>query len=747
MGTCIICGSPANGDICATHEEDVFFDFRGDRPDQLTPNRYYRGSVDGFAEFGVFVDVGEVTGLLHRSEIPKRLESLSWDPGEEVFVQVLSIHDNGNIDLGWSLRQAEREFRGRLIDDPEIGDPVVPESLETDADTDESAAAATQAVDEEEPGETPEPEEPGGADPGGSDTSDAREPAGEAASAEAGAGSPGSRPADSAGSQPDATEGTEPSAGSTEAAVSEGGNAGGAAAAAATAATPEGTSESPAAERVPIDDLAESIGEIVAIEAEVTDIRQTSGPTVFETTDETGTVECAAFVEAGVRAYPGVEVGDVVQLIGEVEERRGDLQIETTSLEILEGEDAETVRTRLEDALTERARPTTTELLVDDPAIEVVADGLTDAAETIRRAVIDDRPVIIRHTATLEGYVAGTAIERALLPLVRAEHAEDDAEYHYVDRRPLDDEVYDVSAATSDVTNMLEAADRHDEKHPLFVLVDAGSTRESTDGLTFLSLYDAPSVVVDGGYADADAADAAEVLVSPTAAGAKPVPSGTLGVHLAALVNEDVRDDLRHLPATSYWGEIPDLYAELASEAGYDEATLQDLRNAVALEAFYQSYEDKRELIADLFWGERNRSLAAPISEQFEEKLETEIETARPHLERREEAGVTINVLDAEAYTHQYDFPPIDLLIEAIHRRELADTAGTAVTIGLKRDELHLESSAALDVRAIGEAVAEDVGGAGVTPRGGRDGRIEFLAGEREAVLEGVIDEVATWLG
>jgi RecJ-like exonuclease len=218
-------------------------------------------------------------------------------------------------------------------------------------------------------------------------------------------------------------------------------------------------------------------------------------------------------------------------------------------------------------------------------------------------------------------------------------------------------------------------------------------------------------------------------------------------VHLAALVNEDVRDDLRHLPATSYWGEIPDLYAQLASDAGYDEATLQDLRNAVALEAFYQSYEDKRELIADLFWGERNRSLAAPISEQFEEKLETEIETARPHLERREEAGVTINVLDAEAYTHQYDFPPIDLLIEAIHRRELADTPGTAVTIGLKRDELHLESSAALDVRAIGEAVAEDVGGAGVTPRGGRDGRIEFLAGERDAVLEGVIDEVATWLG
>ena len=132
MGTCIICGSPSDGDICDTHEEDVFFEFRGDGPEQLVANRYYRGRVDGFAEFGVFVDVGEVTGLLHRSEIPRRLESLDWDPGDEVFVQVLSVHDNGNIDLGWSLRQKSREFRGRLIQDPEIGKPVTPEHVEAE---------------------------------------------------------------------------------------------------------------------------------------------------------------------------------------------------------------------------------------------------------------------------------------------------------------------------------------------------------------------------------------------------------------------------------------------------------------------------------------------------------------------------------------------------------------------------------------------------------------------------------------
>jgi RecJ-like exonuclease len=489
------------------------------------------------------------------------------------------------------------------------------------------------------------------------------------------------------------------------------------------------------------------VGDIVVLEGEIDAVRQTSGPTVFTVADETGAVDCAAFKEAGVRAYPDVDVGDVVRLVGEVERRRGSIQVETTSLESLSGEDRDGIAQRLEAARIERARPNNTDLLVEDPGIEVVSEQLIDGATTIRRAVFDDRPVIIRHTATLEGYVAGTAIERALLPLIREEHAESDAEYHFVDRRPLDDDVYDLDAATDDVTNMLEAADRHGEKHPLFVLVDAGSTRESIEGLQFLSIYEAETVVVDGGYADAETGDVTDSLVSPTAAGAKPVSTGTLGSHLAALVNDDVRRELDHLPATSYWDEVPEPYIELAERAGYDLDELADIRHAVTLEAFYQAYEDKRELVADLFWDERNLSLAAPISEQFREKLETEFETARTHLDQRDESGVSIAVLDVEAYTFQYDFPPVPILVSELHRRNPTDAPEPRVTIGCKRDELRLESTTSLDVRAVGETVASQLPDAGVTPRGGRDGRIEFLAGEREAVLEAVIDEVAAWLG
>ncbi len=102
-----------------THDEDIWFDFRGDSADQLTSGRYYQGVVDGFADFGVFINLASgVTGLLHRSELDRRLESLDWETGDEVFVQVQNVRSNGNIDLGWSIRQSPEEFRGSQIHDP-----------------------------------------------------------------------------------------------------------------------------------------------------------------------------------------------------------------------------------------------------------------------------------------------------------------------------------------------------------------------------------------------------------------------------------------------------------------------------------------------------------------------------------------------------------------------------------------------------------------------------------------------------
>jgi RecJ-like exonuclease len=488
-----------------------------------------------------------------------------------------------------------------------------------------------------------------------------------------------------------------------------------------------------------VDSLSDRVGDAVRLEGEIVGVRQTSGPTVFELRDATGAIDCAAFVEAGVRAYPDVEVGNVVRLDGEVERRYDELQVETEDLAVLDGEAAATVERRLADALASEARPESVTTLLDHDAVDAVADDLLDAAETVRRAVLESRPVVVRHAATADGYVAGAAVERAVLPLIREEHAAADAEYHYFTRRPLEGSVYDMDDATNDVTRMLQDRDRHDEKLPLVLLVGTGSTTESSDGLGLLGIYGARRVVLDAEVADAAVADDCDAIVNPGLAGAAApdLSTATLAATLAATIDPSVADDLAHLPAVSYWGEPPAAAVDLAAEAGYDADRTRELREAIALEAYYQSYEDKRELITDLLFDDAG-GLAGHISEQFRQKLGAEVDTATANIDRRTEGDVTVDVLDTDAYTHRFDFPPTVLLLDELHRRRSDD--GTHLTVGVGTDELYLRTDADLDVRGVAGDAATHVEDAGIVTASVRDGRIEFLSGRREAAVDAVVD-------
>ncbi|TKX35829.1 S1 RNA-binding domain-containing protein [Halorubrum sp. CGM5_25_10-8B] len=726
MGSCIICGTDVGGGrVCDSHQEDVAFDFRGDSPDDLVPSRFYRGVVDGYAEFGVFVDLAPgVTGLLHRSELDRRLDSLDWEPGDDVFVQVKGVRDNGNVDLGWSIRQADREFRGVLVQEPS-GEHLPDEASGDDVEESEADddAGAAESADEDETEADAEPEAPSeeaeeaDAEPSESQSTDAPEAD---AAADEGVGSD-----DADASEEPASETTAEDEVSAE------------------TATDESDVDEPEPERVSITSLGDAIGDSVRIEGEVVGVRQTGGPTVFEVSDATGAVDVAAFVEPGVRAHPDVEVGDAVRVDGEVESHRGDVQVESEALVLLDGEDAETVRRRLAEALTDEARPEGLQPLAGDETVAELADDLLDAAEAVRRAVLESRPIVVRHPATADGYVAGAAVERAVLPLIRDEHAKSDAEYHYFTRRPLDEPVYGMDAATNDATRMLQDRDRHDEKLPLFLLVGAGSTTESADGIDLLSVYGVDAVVVDAAVADPETRDAVDTLVSPELAdadGDETLSTGALVASLASAINDGVRADLRHLPAVSYWADAPDRYVDLARDAGYDAERVAELREAVALEAYYQSYQDKRELIADLLFSDGG-DLAAHVSEQFREKLEAEVETADANVVTEAVDGVEFALLDTDGYTHRYDFPPTPLLLDDLHRRR-ADGEPFA-TVGVGTDELYVRTTADVSVRDVADRAAELAPGADIATAGVREGKIEFLSGERDAVEDAVVAAVS----
>ena len=715
MGSCIICGTSTDGPICDVHQEDVVFEFEGNEPSQLTPGRFYRGTVDGYADFGVFINIGNVTGLLHRSKLDRRLESLEWEVGDEICVQVNNVRDNGDIDLDSSIRQSADDFRGSLVQSPD-GD-----RLPDDGDDGNGRSGSGRS--------DTSPSERSDAD-AGTDTDESETESGSGSEATTGTTSTTKPDSDSeADSEPKADSELEPESKPESKPEPKPEQESEPEAVADTESDPDPEAD---LERVTVGSLSERVGETVRLEGTVVSVRQTSGPTVFELSDETGIVDCAAFVEAGVRAYPEIEPDDVVRLDGEVRVRRDEIQLETETLLRLEGDALAAVETRLDEAIEDRATPERTDPLADDPEIEAVLDEIGEAATRIRRAVVESRPIVVRHDATADGYVAGAAIERAVLPLVEAEHNSADSVYHYFDRRPLEEGVYDMNDATKDVTRMLGDRDRHDEKLPLFVFAAAGSTEASMDGLELLDIYDAPRVVLDGRAADdgiAAAVDSAVTVEDRTAS--------TVAATVAAATNDDVREDLSHLPAVSYWADAPDAYVDLAADAGIDAEAAKRLREAIALEAFYQSYEDKRQLIVDLLF-EKRTGLAEQVSEQFRTKLEAEIDTAEPNLEERTVDGTSVTLLDTEAYTHKYDFPPTQLLLD-----ELARRIDSAAIVGLGTDELHIRAETAFDPGSIAGSIAEAVPDGGVTDPGTRQPKLEFLAGRRDSVADAVIEAVA----
>jgi len=756
MGTCIICGTATDGEVCSIHEEDVAFVFEGTSPGQLTPNRFYRGSVDGYADFGVFVDVGDsVTGLLHQSEIDQRLESLSWEPGDRVFVQVDGVRDNGNVDLSWSIRQSADEFRGLLIDAPEgdrrpddggAGEQTADDRPNTDTDDDPAGSEVRQSdggtttgvATAAEPDETPNGGASVAAEPATNDEhpgSDASDATPDETDAEVDGPDGTTAAPDETDAEVDASDRTPAAPDETDAGIAT------TDAETGVADDAEDTTEEPASAAV--GDLQDLVGDLVRIEGEVTGIEQTSGPTIFELRDGTATVECAAFESAGVRAYPEVDVGDYVRLDGEVERRRGELQVETETLLVLAGEEREEVVERIDEAIEAAVRPEAATFVAEDDPAAPLADGIVEAATAVRRAVAAGRPVVVRHPATADGYAAGAAIERGARSRARAESEGAEPDYHAVIRRPLDDAVYGMDAVTSDLTRMLQDRERHGEQLPLIVLAGLGSSVEAREAVELLDVYDVDRVVLDVARPDDGVESVGEPVVNPHLAGVEAVLSNAaLGAALGATVDPDVAADLAHVPAIGYWEAVPEAYADAAAETDYDVGALRAIRESLALEAHYQSYNDKRELVEDVLF-EGAPGLSEHVAEQFREKLETELATARENLVVRETDGVRFAVLDTDAFTHRFDFPPTELLLDTLHRheREREQDERAVVSVGAGEEELYVRSTEPVDVRAVAEAASEVV--PGVAAVGGRDGHVEYLPGTRDDAIEAVIGAVA----
>ncbi|MCD1293732.1 phosphoesterase [Methanocella sp. CWC-04] len=500
-------------------------------------------------------------------------------------------------------------------------------------------------------------------------------------------------------------------------------------------------------------DINKFVNKLVSVSGEVVQIKQTSGPTIFTVTEETGTVSCAAFVEAGMRAYPDVTLEDIVRVTGEITMRNNGLQLEVLDMKKLAGDDAAEIKTIIENAIDERAKPAHVEFLVESEVLEKLRPQMEKVAHRIRRAILKSQPIVVRHHADADGICAGVAVERACLPLIKKQ-GDTDAEYHFFGRSPSKAPFYELEDINKDLVMALEDNERFGQTMPLILLMDNGSTEEDMDAYKYAKVYGLDLLVVDHHHPDEIVDQYVKGHVNPYHVGGDfGITAGMLGTELARMINPDVENEVKHLAAVAAVGdrsEAPERakYLALVQEK-YPENELKKIALALDYEQFWLRYNDGRGIVNDIlnFNSEaRHKALVELLYEQANMMITNQLETSMPHVKTAElPSGALLHVIDVENFAHKFTFPAPGKTTGEIHDLMCKKYEGKPiVTLGFGPDFAVLRSRGVqMNIPRMVRELREEIKGGGVSGGGHLVvGSIKFVEGMRKDVLDALTHKI-----
>lgn len=520
---------------------------------------------------------------------------------------------------------------------------------------------------------------------------------------------------------------------------------------------PEGIGGSDDDERIDAtaSELADRIGAPVTVEGEVVQIKQTTGPTLFHVTTGDGILVAAAFDGAGVRAYPEVEIGDIVAINGQVQYYDGGTQVESDAITILEGDDRERARVDVYERLEETATSTVIDPLVEWDALDKLWDDLREVAFRLRRAALLGRPIRVRHHADVDGICASVPLQLALESFVSSIHGQTDADEYFVRRLPSKAPFYEMADATRDLNRALDDRDRHGQRLPMVVMLDNGSTAEDAPALETLTKYGLSIITIDHHFPDPEVVDEfIDAHVNPYLVDEDyRVTSAMLAVEVARMIDPDLTDEIDQLPAiagTADRSEADEMDAYLGL-AGEDAAWVKRMTEAVDYAAHWLRFNTGRHVIEDLLDVDcddpmRHRQVVSLFSDRARAEIARQLDAARDHLEHEVlPNGAELYTVDLDRYAHRHIYPAPGKTTTAIHDDRVAESdGGPVITIGYGSDFAVLRSDGVrLDIPEVVSNLTESIRGGGVSGGGHLVvGSIRFVGGRREEVLDSLIEKL-----
>ena len=396
------------------------------------------------------------------------------------------------------------------------------------------------------------------------------------------------------------------------------------------------------------EDIGKSLTTIVRVE----NIHQTTGPTIFLLNDGTGKLVAKAFLKPGARAFPAIEKGDIAEITLRLQEY--DNRIEG-SIDAIEKRDPELFDKAVETNRAKQLQIESIPFLVKSEHLEKLRERFEKAAMLIKKSIIENRPIFVRHNADCDGYSGAVALERCILPIIRDQQRDSFQEWRFFRRLPTRAPFYSLGDVMSDIVGMTNDMLRSNTVPPLIIVVDNGSGKEDLVALKSLKIYGCPIVIVDHHFISTDViSPIVDVHINPYLIGHNSsITAGMLATELGRFVNKKAAVSV--LPALSgigdkSQGDEMQQYLKIAENEGYTHDDLKKIALCIDFAAYYLRSMEGRVLVDDMLGAnkERQKQLVTLWHDEAQRRMHEQLQVIQRYttIEESEKAVIATIHLD-----------------------------------------------------------------------------------------------------
>ncbi|MBW2998856.1 hypothetical protein KY321_04925 [Candidatus Woesearchaeota archaeon] len=449
------------------------------------------------------------------------------------------------------------------------------------------------------------------------------------------------------------------------------------------------------------------------------------GPVIFVLSD-------GMFAVDGVIRESNFDVDDIVKVSGSVDERAGKLQIEIKKIEKTDFD--------FNKLLDEKSKPVRTDFSIESDRFNKMKIRFVEIAHQIRKAILNNQPILIRHHNDSDGINSGLAIERSCKGLMKRLGI--NPEYNLY-RSPSKAPFYEVADVFRDISLVKRLVDVHEQKNPLILVLDNGSTPEDVFGMKTMKSLGCDVIVIDHHnpveLKDGKTSVCPYLLnhLNPYMFGLdSETCAGMLCYETARMIDEEFENKL--MPAIAAISDRSNIEEtdEYIEQSGKSRESLGKIGVAIDFTAYNMRFDPGKGVFDELYV---NEELVSMINEEVSKGVETQLQSTLPYLRTQEINGVTFSSIDLEKYTLRFTYPTPGKVLGMIHDK-VAEGKDAVITIGCLSDMVIVRATKPiLPVQTIIDNLQKVMPEANVDG-GGHEmaGAIKFVQAHSNSVLQNI---------